>query len=154
MAAMGYGIQRLIDQHERTTRAAHPVFIRLRNFPDLQDKTFAQMGFAISPTGTAVGTQDIVIDPPPAVMMVSIHNIGQSMGKLRFGARKFLISASFVDSLTAKYGYTDQTLWFRSSTVVGLVLDLQLFSIEDVWHEELSGRTVSWGVLCNSTESG
>jgi hypothetical protein len=152
----GRGFQRLVDAQMRYVRNAHTVYLRLRNFPDLQQVSQAvQLGFALTPSGagTNIGTQDIQIDPPPSVKMISIHNIGQSMGKLRFGARQFLISATFVERQVAQQGLTDQDLVFRGPNVVGLVVDNQLFSIENIAHEELAGHTVVWTLTCNAAET-
>jgi hypothetical protein len=150
----GFGMQRLIDAQMRYVRNAHTVYLRLRNFPDLQQVSQAvQLGFAITPSGNQVGTEDIQIDPPPSVKMISIHNIGQSMGKLRFGARQFLISATFVEQQKALQGLTHQDLVFRGPNVVGLVVDNQLFSIENIAHEELAGHTVIYTLTCNGPET-
>ena len=151
----GFGLQRIVDAQMRYVRNAHTVYLRLRNFPDLQAVSQAvQLGFALTPSGTnQVGVQDIQIDPPPSVKMISIHNIGQSMGKLRFGARQFLISGSFVDRQVAQQGLSNQDLVFRAPNVVGLVVDNQLFSIENIAHEELAGKTVIWTLLCNAPET-
>lgn len=149
----GTGVRRLIDAQQQFTRAAHPVYLRTRDFPDVQQLDAQQLGFVVAPTGTSqVGTTDTLITPPPSVTMVSIHDIGQSMGKLRFGARRFLISANWVTSIANTLGYSDETLVFRGENVVGLVLDSQLFSIEDYWHEEVAGLTVNWGCVGNSNE--
>ncbi len=148
----GYGIQRLFDANMTFLRNSHPVYLRLRNFGDVQEEKWAQMGFAISPSGTDVGTADIEIVPPPKVTMVSVHNIGQSVGKLRFGARVFTISATFVDKQVKAQGITDQDLVWRDPKVVGLILDGQTFSIEDIAHEELAGKTVAWVITANAPE--
>lgn len=148
----GYGVQRLIDSNLQYTRVGFPVYLRLRNFPDLQNSQFAQMGFAISPSGTAVGTTDILIAPPPSVSMVSVHNIGMSEGKLRFGARTFLVSQAFVTAQVAAQSLSDQNLVWRGPNVVGLVTENLLFSIEDVNHGEVAGQTVSWVLTANANE--
>lgn len=150
--SFGYGIQRLIDADLRYIRNAHPTYLRLRNFPDLQNNLATQMGFTMQPTGEPTGTQDVLIQPTPAVRMVSLHNIGQSMGKLRFGARYFIISASFVEFMMKIQGLTNQDLVWRAPNVVGLYVDNQLFSIEDIAHEEAAGRTVVWTLTCNAGE--
>jgi hypothetical protein len=151
--SLGYGIQRLMDAQMRYMRAGPPVYLRLRNFASIEDQTWAQLGFAVSPSGTEeVGTTDILIRPQPAVMMVSVHNIGMSTGKLRFGARTFLISATFVDRQVRSQALTNQDLVWRAPEVVGLVIGDQLFSIEDISHEELGGKTISWLLTCNASE--
>lgn len=145
----GHGIQRVIDANQRFHRAAHPVYLRLKNFPDTQQQTWSQLGFSISPSGGPGGTTDVLINPPPSAEMVSMHNIGMSSGKLMMGARQFVISASFVDAQVVARGLSSQDLVFDAPEVVGLVLDNQLFSIEDRAHKEIAGKTVFWVLTCN-----
>jgi hypothetical protein len=147
-----FGVQRLIDAQQRWARASFPVYLRLRNFPDVQGQQWAQLGFRIAPSGGPVGVTDILIDPPPGVRMVSIHNIGMSAGKLRFGARIFQISATFVNKQVVAQGLTDQNLVWRGPNVVGLVSEELLFSIEDIKHAEYSGQTISWQITANANE--
>jgi hypothetical protein len=149
----GFGLQRLIDAKERYERGSHPVYLRLREFVEPDTQLWAQMGFSISPSGTAqVGTQDVLITPQPASTMVSLHNIGMSEGKLRFGARMFTVSASFVDAQVITQTLANQDLVWRGNNVLGLVTDNLLFSIEDITHEEWQGKTISWMLTCNSNE--
>lgn len=148
----GYGYQKAIDANMVFLRSSHPVYLRLRNFEDIQEEKWAQMGFAITPTGTDVGTVDLEIVPPAKVVMVSMHNIGQSEGKLRFGARVFTISATFVDKQVSALGLANQDLVWRAPNVVGLVTDNQLFSIEAIAHHEIAGKTVVWELTANMVE--
>lgn len=139
------GMQFLLDAQQRWVRAGHPVYLRIRNFPDLQAvSTAIQLGFATSPTGTATGTTDILIDPPPSVTMIQMTNLGKGEGKLRFAVREFLISGTFVNAQVAAQSLTNQDLVFRGSNVLGLYCDNQLFSIEDIKHYEYGGVTVNW----------
>lgn len=146
------GIRRLVDSQMRFVRVGHPVYLRLRNFPDPQDQPWAQLGFSISPTGAQIGTKDVLIEPPPSVWAVSVHNIGQSMGKLRFGARMFLISATFTERQMRARRLASEDLVWRHSDVVGLVTEGKLYSIEDIVPEVVSGRTVTWQLTCNANE--
>lgn len=147
------GIRRLMDAHQRYMRAGAPVYLRLKNFPDLQNRPWSQLGFQISPSGTSdVGVSDVLVVPQPSVLHMSIHNIGMSAGKLRFGARQFFISQTFVESQMAARALSDQTLVWRGSDVVGLFNDGLLFSIEDIRHEEVAGKTVSWIIIANANE--
>jgi hypothetical protein len=149
----GNGFIRLIDANQRYMQAGGPTYLRLRNFPDIQELEFAQLGFSISPTGTSqVGTTDILIVPPPSNEPVSTHDIGKSRGKLRFGATKFLISQTFIEDQMAAQGLTDQSLVFRGRNVVGLVTDMVLWSIEDIIHKDLGGKTVMYFLTCNANE--
>lgn len=262
---MNYGVQRLLDQHQRVLRSAFPIYLRIKNFIDTQSQMWSQLGFSIaptgapagssnspfnytfavggvgtvhsitvgpntylysevfgettaslalamttaattatgvpitddpfvaltvvsgpavqvapsnnsgavigvsgsdlnlstllwvtnSPTGTLVataGTTDILITPPPNIEMVSTHNIGQSMGKLRFGARIVTVSQGFVAQQAMAQNLPDQNLVWRGPQVVGLVSENLLFSIENVDHSELTGNTVFWYLTCNVSE--
>ena len=144
-------MQRLVDQFQRYVRAAHPVYYRFKRFPDAQQTQAVSMGFAISPSGTLMGTQDVLVQPPPQYVMISLHNIGMSQGKLRFGARKFIISQTFVSAMMVELGVTQDAVW-KGQQFVGLVTDGQLFSVEDIAHQELSGNTIVWELTCNSNE--
>lgn len=149
----GYGLRRLIDLQQRFIRAGNPVYFRVRDFGDIQEESFTQLGFSASPSGSvATGTTDVLVDPPPAVTWVSTHNIGQSMGKLRFGARVFLISHTFVLQQCALMGITDAMRLWQSPFAVGLYTDSLLFSIESVETEQLAGATITWVLTCNSNE--
>jgi hypothetical protein len=154
---IGFGFQRLLDTQLNYLQTGHPVYYRVRNFPDIQNQEYAQLGFSISPSGTPVGTTDTLILPPPAVSPISMHSIGMSMGRLRFGAKSFEISASWVDQQVRLAGGTvndptSQDLIFRGPNVVGLVCDNLLWSIELPTHFELGGKTVAWILQCNANE--
>jgi len=88
--------------------------------------------------------------PQPSVMMMSVHNIGMSSGKLRFGARQFLISQTFVAKQQALQFLEDPRMVFEGPQVVGLVSENLLFSIEDVRHQEVTNNPVAWLVTCNA----
>lgn len=146
------GLQRLLDQQLRFVRTTKPVYYRLRNFSDVQTQDWAQLGFTIAPSGSNVGVTDTLIAPPPATSPVSLHNIGQSAGKLRFGATKFMISQTFVKAQMSAQSLADEALVWRNSHVVGLYSDGLLYSIEDITSEQVAGVTLSWFLVCNSLE--
>lgn len=148
----GYGVRRLLDSHQRYMRAGNPVYLRLRNFPDVQNQEWAQLGFAIAPTGATTGTQDVLIDPPPAEQVVSLRDIGRSMGKLRYGAHRFIISDTFVQAQAKEMSLDDSSVLFRQPTVVGLVTNNILYSIEDIVSEQIAGATISWSITGNGNE--
>ena len=144
----------MIDAQQNYVRNGLPVYLRLRNFPDLENQPWAQMGFSIAPTGAPVGTTDILIAPPPAVQSLSLRNIAASEGKLRFGAKDFLISSSFTDKQMAALGLSNETEVWSAPNVVGLVENGKLFSIEDIRFEQLAGKTVTWKLTCNAVGLG
>jgi hypothetical protein len=148
----GYGLRRLVDSNQRFMRAGNPVYLRLRNFPDVQNTDWAQLGFAITPSGALVGTQNVLIDPPPSEQTVSLRDIGRSMGKLRYGAHKFIISDTFVQAQCARMGVTDVSALFKQPFVVGLVTENILYSIEDIVSEQVAGSTITWSISGNGNE--
>ena len=148
----GLGVRRLLDAQQKFTRAGLPTYLRLKNFSPIQGQTWAQMGFRITPSIGATGTVDIVIDPQPSVVNMSLHNIGQSMGKLRLGAKRFLISSTFSDKIAKQYSLSNERQVWEGANVVGLVYDGLLHSIEDIQPEQAAGKTISWILICNANE--
>jgi hypothetical protein len=147
------GLQRVLDAQQRYVRNSLPMYLRLRNFAPVTGTLAGQLGFSISPSGTPnVGTTDILIDPPPAQRMVSMHNIGISGGKLMLGARSFLISNSFVVQMMAQLNITNPNLVWEGNQTVGIVTDSKLFSVVEINHSEIAGATVSWDITANAQE--
>ncbi len=150
---VGFGLRRIIDSRLRFLRDSGPVFLRLRNFQTTETEPWSQLGFVIAPSGTPLtGTTDIPIDPPPSTSMISMHNIGQSMGKLRLGARTVRVSHTFVLAQVEAQALTDPTLVWRGPNVVGLVIDAQLFEIATYEYKDLSGAPVIWDISVNAPE--
>ena len=153
------GMEMLFDGQQRYLRDGLQCFLRGQNFPSEGD--FQEFGVPYAPSGTAAaetGFTDILIDPPPSVTAVSTHDIGVSGGKLMFGARKFLISDTFVSRMLQQYpGIVDPYDVFRNwdgtTPVVGIIYDNRMFSIEQIIPREIGGRRISWTVTCNYNES-
>lgn len=156
MVSFGSGLQFLFDAQQRYTRAGLPVWLRVKNFQDTGD--FIEVGVPFTPTGAAAaetGYTDIPIVPPPAVQDVSLHNIGLNSAALRFGARVFIVSASFVNDQMAQYNITDPYAVFRDRdgyAAVGLFYNDRMFSIESITHKEVAGVTINYKLLCNALE--
>jgi hypothetical protein len=152
---LGSGMQFLIDQHLSFVRSGHNAYLRLRNFPDQQTQPYSQLGFSVVPTGTVTttGYTDVLITPPPSVIPVSVHNIGQSMGKLRFGAKIFGVSNTFIANQAAAMGITDDLYdIFISQFVIGIQYEDMLFSIENITRRVVGGATIFWNLTCNANE--
>lgn len=147
---ISWGIQRIMDAQLQFVRNTLPVYLRIRNFAPVNTTLAGQLGFAVSPSGSNVGTQDILIQPPPAVSMISMHNIGMSGGKLLLGARQFMISQSFVVRQAQALGLDSEQRFWTDKKVVGIVTENFLFSIEDIGHEEMGGVTVVWSIRGNN----
>lgn len=150
LVSLAPGIQRLIDSAQRFASATQPVYLRLRNFTP-PSTAAAALGFPAVSSASG-GITDCPVIPPPSVRMISTHNIGMSNGKLRFGAKEFLVSATFVTGQLSAMNLTDPALVWRSPLVVGLVTDGLLYSIELVTHQEIGGNIITWRLSCNANE--
>jgi hypothetical protein len=154
----GQGLQFLVDAQQRYVRAGLPVYLRVKNWAEEGD--YLEVGVPYAPTGNtaetaAAGYTDILIDPPPQVQDVSLHNIGLLAGRLNFGSRIFLISNSWVLSQMAEFQLTDPYSVFRArdgNQAVGLLYNQRLFSIESLTHKEVAGLTILWKLTCNALE--
>lgn len=157
--SFGAGIQFLLDSHQKFVRAGKPIWLRVKNFEDEGD--YIEVGVPYVPTGgpatAQTGYTDILIDPPPDVKGVSLHNIGLNSGRLQFGATQFIVSNSFVDAQLAKYReITDPIEVFRNRdgyAAIGIFYFNRLYSIESITHKEVSGQTIVWYLICNALET-
>jgi hypothetical protein len=153
MGLFGAGIRFLLDQHQRWTRAGLPVYLRVKNFDDSGDE-YVKLGFQIAPTGGQItGFDDILIQPPPEVREVSMHNIGLNQSRLRFGAKYFIISHSFVLKRMQDTEYMDASQVWSDPSLVGLLYDNRLFEIVSINHDETAGETISWTLVCNGSDT-
>lgn len=161
------GIQMLYDGQLNYVRGGLDCYLRVNNFSASGD--FIEVGVPYSPTGQAsitTGYVDILILPPPATQALGMHDIGLSGGKLMFGARRFFISNTFVQSMLDTYpnikgsfnvfrnwdspdgtGQTEGTAY-----VQGLIYNNQIYSIEDIGRREIAGKTINWVLQCNTHE--
>ena len=158
----GTGIQFLFDGSQRFTRAALPVYLRVRNFQD--EGTYLEVGVPFSPTGAQAfytGYSDVLISPPPSVQDVSLHNIGLLAGRLNFGSRVFIVSHSFVKAQQREYNIEDPYDVWRNRTdavdgtqykVIGIVYNNRLFDIVSPTHKEVAGQMINWKLVCNALE--
>lgn len=149
------GARWMIDAHQRFWRTTGPVFLRLKNFLDAQVQGGLQstsLGFSVTGGITNPGYKDVAILPPPSQTAVSQHSIAMSMGVLRFGARSFFVSHTFVQTQMTAQGLTDPSLVWRGTNVVGLVSEGRLYSIVQYLPEYLSGDIISWSLLANVGE--
>lgn len=165
------GMQMLLDGQQSFIRSSLQCFLRIQNFPSVDGGAAQELGIPfVPPAGPATaetGFTDLEIIPPPEVKDVSMHNIGMSGGKLMFGARYFIVSNSFVYNTMQKYQeildpydvwrnwdgqLIDDEVKNQTASVVGIIYDNRLFSIEDIKHKELAGETISWTLTCNATE--
>lgn len=152
------GMQMLFDAQQAYVRDGLEVFIRIENF--VPEGDYIEVGVTFVPTGVeeaTTGFTDILILPPPSVTSVSMHDIGMSGGKLMFGAKRFIVSDTFVETMMEKYPgikgkYNVWRKWDTTASVMGFVYDNQLFSIENIDKRILAGKPINWILTCNSME--
>jgi hypothetical protein len=165
------GMQMLLDGQQSFIRSGLQCFLRIQNFAVNDGGDSQELGIPfVPPAGpetAETGFTDLEIIPPPEVRDVSMHNIGMSGGKLMFGARYFIVSNSFVYHIQEDYPeildpydvwrnwdgqLIDEEIQNQTASVIGLVYDNRLFSIEDIKHKEIAGETISWTLTCNASE--
>ena|ERR1039458_4123445 len=150
---LGQGVLNLLDAQQRYIQNSRtPVYMRFRNFVPPTNALYMQLGYTITPVAGETGTTDIQILPPPSTRLVSMHNIGMSQGKLRFGARYFIVSATFVNAQQAALGLATPDLLWRSPQLVGLSAYGVVWSIEQYASEEIGGVPVIWTLTVNSND--
>lgn len=152
--ASAWGLRSLADTFLRYFQPGLPCFLRRQQVPagDGTGQSYDALGFMPAVTGALSGVEDIPIDPPPDVREVSLHNIGIMGGKLQFGARRFLISDTFVRKQMELQDLSDPYQVFRGATVMGIYYNQRLFSIESIVHEDVGGEATLWELTCNSME--
>src|SRR6266566_839369 len=149
--ASAWGLRSLADCFLRYWQPGLPVYLRRQNVQDTA-KDYAALGFQPPVINNQGGFSDTIIDPPPDVQDVSMHNIGILGSRLNFGARTFLISDLFVLNQMQLMSYTDPYLVWRDTPVVGLFYNQRLFSLESITHEEVGGATTLWKIIGNAME--
>lgn len=147
-----WAIRRVQDCHLEFSKPGLKVYLRTKNVVD-NNMDYVRLGFQWAPTGAQQkGITDTLITPPPDVKAVSSHMIGISGGRLTLGAHHFLISHTFVKNQMAALGYTDPRQVFRDKSVIGIVYDRRIFSIEDLLPDSISDQTIRWDVTANMVE--
>lgn len=168
-ALFAAGLQGLIDGQQSYIRSGLVTYLRIENFAPQGD--WQEVGVPYSPTGAAAastGFVDLEIIPPPEVRDVSMHNIGMSGGRLNIGARTFIVSDTFVQSILQQYPkisdpadvwrnwdavYVDGNPEQQTASVVGIVYDNRMHDIVYFNHREIAGQTISWLITCNRQET-
>ena len=161
------GIQMILDSHLNYVRSGLECFLRVNNFAASGD--WIEVGVPYAPTGDGqltTGFVDILILPPPAAIPVSFHDIGLSNGKLMFGAKKFTISATFVNQMLDTYpnikgshnvfrnwdSPDGTSLEEGTAYVMGIIYNNQLYSVEDISRRDIAGVTITYIITCNAHE--
>lgn len=168
-ALFAAGLQGLLDGQQSYLQSGLTTYLRIQNFAPQGD--FQEVGVPFTPTGAAAadtGFVDLEILPPPEVRDVSMHNIGMSGGRLNFGARTFIVSDSFVQSVLQMYPnisdpvdvwrnwdavYVDGNPTNQTASVVGIIYENRMHDIVYFNHVEIAGATVSWKLTCNRHET-
>jgi hypothetical protein len=148
-----FGLRFMQDAQQRFVRAGLAVYLRVKNF-DAANVAGARLGFAWTPTGSNVGTTDILIDPPPEEFDVKSEDDGLPLENEYKIKKKFVISHTWVLARAAQMNYTDPYQVFRSNNVVGLVYSNRLYAIDSLLADDSSGSTIRWYVIANAVEGG
>ena len=169
MGFFSQGLRMMLDAQERYLRAGLDVFLRVANFPssgDIQDTGLALIPSPSSPLVLSTGFTDILIDPPPEVMPIQTKNIGLDAAKIMFGSMKFLVSATFVDSIRDQYpnvltsygvfrswdGMDNNSPGTQTASVIGIVYGDFVYSIENIGRTIVGDRPIIWQFTCNAME--
>lgn len=155
-----FGLRRLLDANQRFTAAGLPVYLRVKNFQENVTMVDAEeVGLSFTPTVTGAittGTTDILIDPPPEITIVSMHNLGMAAAAgvaLKAGARTITISHTWVAARQAQMGYNTPQQVFNDKSVTGIVTDNLLLEPVDITHpDDAFDEIISWRLLCNCSE--
>jgi hypothetical protein len=150
-----FGLRSLYDTQLRFFQPGLPCYLRIDNLsPDVRGTvgSVAALGFQPTVSGNLSGVTDILIDPPPEVKEVPWRNIGLNLARLRFGARIFTISHTFVANRQALLAFTDPEQVFRDASVQGILYSGRIYNMESVTHEDLAGQPIIWTIIGNAIE--
>ena len=150
---LNYGLRVMTDTYSNFWAPGLATFLRYQNSPS--QSAPSELGFQIDLTGPSAsggGFNDVQILPQPTVEEVSKHNIGISGGLLMFGAKSFLVSATFVDNMMAAKGYTDPYQVWRDPLILGIFYNQRLYSIVSIQSSDVGGGPYSWNLTCNMAE--
>jgi hypothetical protein len=152
------GFRMLLDGQQRFVASAKQVFLRLQNFQN--SGPYLEVGVPFAPTGTALaqsGFTDLLIDPPPEMRDISMHNIGLLAGRLNFGDKTMTVSHTFVLNIMQQYpaildSYDVWRNWDGNTPVVGIVYQNRMWAIESITNFQLAGETISWKLILKGLE--
>lgn len=156
-----WGIRKTLDVTNRFVGHALPTYLRVTApaASGMDDTTASQYGFQASASSGEQVTQDILIAPPPQVTEVPMRDIGLNSAILSFGARRFLISHTWVLAQQQANNYLladgvtpDFYRVFRDASVLGLLYNNRLFKIESCVHEDIASQSWNWNLVCNAAE--
>lgn len=144
-----WAIRDLLDTRLKTTTPGLKTYLRLRT-DTVPNREFEEYGFQIVNVGANVN--DILIVPPPSVTPMSMHNIGIVGGRLQFGAHQFDISDTFTRSMLPILKVTDGYSVWRHTSVIGLIYNGSVFSLESVVPKSVNDSIIRWIISGNQIE--
>ena len=151
MSLSPWFLREILDGNLNFTTPGLNVYLRTKNTVE-DSQEFVEYGFQVSASGSGSGFTDTLIEPPPSVEPVSMHNIGLNQARLQFGAHKFDISHNWVSEIMDHLGYDDGFQVFRDPTVVGIVYNSRLFSLESILPESVNDEIIRWIIVGNMQE--
>jgi hypothetical protein len=152
MSISAWSIRNILDSNLKFTTPGLNVYLRTKNSVE-DSQQYVEYGLQLSASGGTSGFTDTLITPPPSVTPVSLHNIGLNQAKLMFGARQFDISHTWVLAQMAALGYSDSFQVFRDPSVIGLVYDTRLYSMDSIYAEAVNNEIIRWIVMGNKIET-
>lgn len=150
-----FGLRRLLDSLQTFGSAGLPVYLRTKNFTG--NPLIEETGMVFVPTasGALTGTSDSQIYPPPDVKVLSFKSVADAISSgvaLRSGALRIKISHTWVASQQNQKGYATPLQVFTDASVIGIVTDASLLTIENITHADAFGQIIEWNLDCNSLE--
>lgn len=150
-----FGLRRLLDSLQNFGAAGLPVYLRTKNFIDNPLITETGQVFIPTASGALTGTTDTQVYPLPAIAVVSMRTLEAALASgvsLRAGARRITISHTWVAAQQALKNFATPQQVFTDASVVGLVTDNLLLTIEDITHKDAFGQIIEWNLICNTSE--
>jgi hypothetical protein len=150
---LNIGLRMMTDTYANFWAPGLATYLRYQN--SASQSAASELGFQIDLTGPSAsgnGFTDLQILPQPTVEEVSKHNIGVSGGLLMFGAKTFLVSATFVNNIMEQRGYTDPYQVWRDPLVMGIFYNQRLYSIQSIQESDVGGQPYTWNLTCNMVE--
>ncbi len=146
-----WAIKDLLDNRLRFTEPGMTTYLRTLVTDVKQGSAeFEEYGFQVPDVKSDV--VDIEITPPASVAPVSMHNIGLNETRLEFGAHRFDVSHSFVEDMMESFGVDNGYGVWRHPSVVGIVYNGSLFSLESIVPLAVGGEIIRWTIVGNQKE--
>jgi len=150
----GYGARYMMDQTMKFTGEGLPVFLRMQPV-DESVNDVADIGFIVTVSGSLTGSAgytDHQIIPQPIMEVGNSNRIGVEETQMQFGPTNFTISQTWVLQMMDQFGYIDPLQVFRDRRVIGLVVNNEIYSIENISDRHAGGQIVYWDLVTKKAD--